>query len=163
MSARRVSTLLGAAAVTVALVALSGCASAGSGGSGTITYEVDGQQRSASFAPSNVECFGGGARGLSFPDKPYNRVALRDGSTDKVTAWVFGDELVYFEGDDDVTVTENTSDHGVVEYVVSAAAGRVAVTQLGQASGDAPPDVHAAIEDAEWFTGTIDLRVRCDA
>lgn len=145
---------------TIAIAFLGGCASPGGGNSGTITYEADGKQKTASFTPSNVNCNDRGAVSLSYPDKPLNSVSITLGSTAKAEAWVYDEQLIVFTSDD-LTVTE-LSDDGTTEYVISAQMGEVAVTSLPEASSDALPDVDTAIRDADRFTGTLDVRLRCD-
>jgi len=116
------TTALAAGAVAI-IGLLSGCATpAGRGSSATITYEVDGQQKTTAFAPSNVTCNDRGAVSLSFPDKPFNGVSLSRGSTDTVEAWVYGDELIFFTSES-VTVTQATDD-GATTYVVSGRRAR---------------------------------------
>jgi len=154
------TTALAAGAVAI-IGLLSGCATpAGRGSSATITYEVDGQQKTTAFAPSNVTCNDRGAVSLSFPDKPFNGVSLSRGSTDTVEAWVYGDELIFFTSES-VTVTQATDD-GATTYVVSGQAGEVAVAALAQGSPDTPPDVDAAISNAVRYAGRLDLTLRCD-
>ncbi|MFG6501898.1 hypothetical protein [Microbacterium sp. P05] len=160
MTVRPLSLLALAGAITLGLA---GCAGApGDSDSVTIDFEIDGAQQSVTFTPGNLVCHDFGVRGLSYPAEPFNSVAIVRGSSDEVSAWVYDEQLIYFEGDD-ATVTENSTDDGATEYLVSAASGRVAVTSLGEASADAEPDVAAAIEDAEWVTGAIDVRLHCPA
>lgn len=160
MSGRTARTACAVGTITV-LALLSGCATAGGADSATIAYEVDGRQKTASFTPQNVHCNDWGAVSLSFPHKPYNSISLTRGSTDKVTAWVYDDEQLTVFTADDLTVTETTDD-GTTEYVISGQQGQVAVTRLTRASPGIPPDVDAAIKDADRHTGTLDVRLRCD-
>ncbi|UIN31318.1 hypothetical protein [Microbacterium binotii] len=85
---------------------------------------------------------------------------LSRGSTDTVEAWAYGDQLVYFKSES-VALTE-AADGGATEYVISGQSGEVTVAALGQESSDTPPDVDAAIRDANRYAGRLDLRLRCD-
>lgn len=161
MRSRR-TRLAAALALTGALAVLPGCATGGGGTGGdtiTISYEVDGATQSKTFSPGDVTCHDFGAQALNFPEKPFNSLSITQGSTDDVSAWVYDGQLIYFEGEN-LAVSQISADD-VTEYVVSGASGRVAVTELDAASDDQQPDVEAAIANAEWVDGTIDLQVRC--
>ena len=156
--------VIAAAAAVFILTSLSGCASPGAGGSNsvTITWSADGNNKSKTFTVSDPTCSDFGARTLSFPDTPVRSLAVIKGlEDDDVEAWIYENEqAVVFKGQG-ISLTVDQRDDGSVEYSGTKVAGRVAVTELTNASSAAPPDVDAAIENAQQFDATIDFAVTC--
>ncbi len=159
----RVGNTVAAAVVgIIAAVGLSGCTGSGGSNSVTITWTADGSGESRSFGVSNPLCSETGARTLSFPETPVRSLVVTNGlAGDDVEAWIFENEQAVVFRSENIALAVDERDDGSVEYRGTAVGGRVAVTQLTDASTATPPDVDAAIENAQQYDATIDFALTC--
>jgi len=159
----RVGNMVAAAVVgIIAAVGLSGCSGPGGSNSVTITWTANGSGESRSFSVSDPLCSKTGARTLSFPETPLRSLVVMNGSAgDDVKAWISENEqIVLFQGED-IALSVDQRDDGSIEYRGTRVGGRVAVTQLTDASTATPPDVDAAVENAKQYDATIDFALTC--
>lgn len=148
--------------VAVAAVGLSGCSGPGGSNSVTITWTSDGSGESRSFSVSDPLCSETGARTLSFPETPVRSLVVSNGlAGDDVEAWIYENEQAVVFKSEDIELSVENRDDGSIEYRGTTVGGRVAVTQLTDASTATPPDVDAAVENAQQYDATIDFALTC--
>lgn len=146
----------------IAAVSLSGCMVTGGSNAVTITWTADGSDQSRSFNVSDPLCSGIGARTLSFPDTPVRSLAVTNGlAGDDVEAWIYENEQAVVFKSEGIALSVDQREDGSIEYRGTTVGGRVAVTELTDASTATPPDVDAAVENAQQYDATIDFAVTC--
>lgn len=146
---RAAAAIVAAGALTLALA---GCAPGAAPGL-TVTYEVDGAERSVTLNPDQITCDAGGVHGLAISNDPQGRFSIGLSSDRRASIGAGSDDgLVLFEGTDlDLSASGNV-------LTVGASEGEVSVVE-GWTAGD---DVNVAADDADEYPATLSGSVTCD-
>lgn len=145
----------GLAAVLVAAVtvlALAGCSPDAATGL-SVTYEVDGAERTVTLAPDQITCDEDSVHGLAISNDPQGRFSIRLGGDRRGSVGAGTDDgLVLFEGTGlDLSASGST-------LTVGASDGEVSVVD-GWRPGD---DVNVEPENAEQFAAVLSGSISCE-
>lgn len=148
---RRRATTAFLAAATM-MLALAGCAPGASTGL-TVTYEVDGAERTVTLDPDQITCDAGSVHGLAISNDPQGRFSIGLDGPRRGSVGVGSDDgLVLFEG-----TGLDLSASGTV-LTVAASEGEVSLVE-GWAPGD---DVNVSVDDAEQYSAVLSGSISCD-
>lgn len=134
------------------VLALAGCAPGASTGL-TVTYEVDGAERTLTLDPDQITCDAENVHGLAISNDPQGRFSIGLAGDRRGSVGAGSDDgLVLFEG------TElDLSASGTV-LTVGASEGDVSLVE-GWAPGD---DVNAEADDAEQYPAALSGSIICE-
>ncbi|WP_341956398.1 hypothetical protein [Microbacterium sp. LWH13-1.2] len=146
---RSTTALLAAATM---MLALAGCAPGASTGL-TVTYEVDGAERTVTLDPDQITCDDGSVHGLAISNDPQGRFSIGLDGPRRGSVGVGSDDgLVLFEA------TGLDLSASGAELTVGASEGEVSLVE-GWAPGD---DVNASGDDAEQYSAVLSGSISCD-
>lgn len=134
------------------VLALSGCAFGGSTGL-TVTYEVDGEERTVTFKPDQITCDEDSVHGLAISNDPQGRFSIRLSGDRRGSVGAGSDEgLVLFEG----TGLELSASGSVL--TVGESEGEVSLVE-GWTPDD---DVNTMIDDAMQYPAMLSGSITCE-
>ena len=131
---------------------LAGCAP-GAATALTVTYAVDGEERTSTLTPDQITCDAGSVHGLAISNDPQGRFSIRLDSDRRGSVGTASDEgLVLFEGSE-----LDLSASGTV-LTVGTSEGEVSLVD-GWEPGD---DVNVTADDAERHPATLSGSITCE-
>lgn len=147
---RRVTAVILAAAATA--VVLAGCAPGASNGL-TVTYEVDGAERTSTLTPDQITCDADDVHGLAISNDPQGRFSIRlDGDRRGSVGAGSDDGLLLFEGTGLDLSASGTA------LTIGESAGEVSLVEDWR-PGD---DVNVTTDDAVQYPAVLSGSVTCE-